>query len=140
MYLSSLLFSDTKLPSPSSELQFMTNFPIYTQVLKGYLHYYSTVLRKFSLGMIWGCVGETASIFRGKKIIIIKKITCRARRWGSPRPLPLCCLCSQPANVLVIDTQQDVLRLYICVDDSTLCMQIIQPLKNLQAREKEVNH
>lgn len=127
-----------KLPSPSSELQFMTNFPIYTQVFKGYSHYSSTILSKFSLLMIWGYVEETTSIFRGKKKKI--KITCRARGWGSPRSLPLCCLCSQPANVLIIHTQQDVLRLYICVDDSTFCMQVIQTLKNLQAREKEVSH
>lgn len=56
-----------KMPSPSSELQFMTNFLIYTQVFKGYLHYCSTTLRKLSLVMIWGYVGETASIFREKK-------------------------------------------------------------------------
>lgn len=128
-----------KLPFPViSELQFMTNFPIYTQVSKGYLHYCFAVLRKFSLLITWGSVGEIESIFGGKK----RKnwITCRARWWGSPRSLPLCCLCSQPANVLVIHTQQDVLRLYICVNDPTLCMQVIQTLKNLKAREKEANH
>lgn len=128
-----------KLPSPSSELQLMTNFPIYTQAFKGYLHYCSIILRKFSLVTIWRCVGETASIFRGKKKPK-KRNHLQSQMEGEPQIfatlLPL-----QPAFGCTghWHTAGCSLAWCLCGWFDTLCASNPDPEEPAGKREKEVN-
>lgn len=128
-----------KLPSPSSELQLMTNFPIYTQAFKGYLHYCSIILRKFSLVTIWRCVGETASIFRGKKKPK-KRNHLQSQMEGEPQifatllPLQPACGCTGHWH-----TAGCSLAWCLCGWFDTLCASNPDPEEPAGKSEKEVN-
>lgn len=58
--------------------------------------------------------------------------TCRSRGGWSSSPLPLCCLGSHLLDVGLVDRQQDVLWLDVCMDDLTLGVKVVQALENLQ--------
>jgi len=63
-------------------------------------------------------------------------VTCGSRwRWSS-RFLPLCGLRRQSLDIRLIHIHQDVLWLYISVNDLTLGVQVVQALQNLQ-RERD---
>ena len=58
--------------------------------------------------------------------------TCWTRGRWCPSPLPLCSFGCELPDVRLINTHQDVFWLDVCVDDLTLCVQIVQTLEYLE--------
>ena len=58
-------------------------------------------------------------------------LTCRAWQLGYSELLPLSCLRSQAHDIVFVDTEQNVLRLNVCMDDGALVMKVVQPLQRL---------
>jgi len=64
--------------------------------------------------------------------------TCRTRRRRGPSPLPLCRFSCELPDIRLINTHQDILWLDVCVDDLTLCVQVIQALEYLKINESKM--
>ena len=57
--------------------------------------------------------------------------TCWTGGRRCPSPLPLCGFSCELSYIRLINAHEDILRLNVCVDDLTLCVQVVQALENL---------